>query len=218
MLYEAIATTTAIAGLLLLLLALRLLLRRGWLLGWLKGMLGLVLAVVALVFAFAAWDILSYEELMADTPLATISFKRLGEKHYLGVVNVATTGSEQKFELRGDQWQLDARILKWHSGLARLGIKPGYRLGRLAGRYYALEDERSANRTVYELQPSGSAVDVWDWFNRVDRYVPWLDALYGNATFAPMSDGALYEISLTHSGLLSRPLNDAARQALQRWQ
>jgi len=48
-------------------------------------------------------------------------------------------------------------------------------------------------------------------------YVPWADALYGSATFMPMADGAAYEVSVSQAGLLARPLNDAARAAVDAW-
>lgn len=218
MFYEVIAIIASIIGVMLLFGALNTLFRRGWFLGWLKGMLGFALAAFAVIVVLAAWDIWSYEELLADKPLATISFQQLGDHRYRAVVHIAHDSSEKSFELMGDQWQLDARIFKWHDSMLRLGIKPGYRLDRLSGRYYSLDDERYQQRTVHEINPSVTNIDVWEWFNRIDQQVPWLDALYGNATFAPMSDGALYEISLSYTGLLSRPLNDSARDASRRWQ
>lgn len=218
MFYDAIAIVASIIGVLLLMVAVNTLFRSGWFLGWLKGMLGLTLTALAVIAMLAAWDIFSYEELLADKPLATISFQQLNDHHYRAVVHIAVDGSKQSYELMGDQWQLDARIFKWHDSLLKLGIKPGYRLGRLSGRYYSLDDERTQLRTVHELNPSAARVDVWEWFNQIDQQVPWLDALYGNATFAPMSDGALYEISLSYTGLISRPLNESARDASQSWQ
>jgi hypothetical protein len=44
-----------------------------------------------------------------------------------------------------------------------------------------------------------------------------VDALYGSATYLPMVDGALYEIKVSQSGLLARPLNQAAREAVGSW-
>ena len=48
--------------------------------------------------------------------------------------------------------------------------------------------------------------------------MPWIDAVYGNAAFVPMEDGALFEVTLSHTGLLARPLNDPAKEAVNRWQ
>jgi hypothetical protein len=47
--------------------------------------------------------------------------------------------------------------------------------------------------------------------------VPWVDALFGSATFVPMADGALYAVSVSQSGLIARPANQAARNAVAGW-
>jgi hypothetical protein len=41
--------------------------------------------------------------------------------------------------------------------------------------------------------------------------------MYGSATYLPMSDGALYEIKVSQSGLVARPMNQAAREAVSGW-
>lgn len=217
MLYGGVAIVVAIIAALVLVGALKTLFRPGWLLGWFKGTFGLVLVLLAGIIGLLAWDVFSYDELAGETSVATISFEQLGEQHFQATL-VQSGGPESQFELRGDQWQLDARIFKWSPALARLGLKPGYRLDRLAGRYYSLESERNAERTVYELNTSRSQVDAWRWLRAADERISWLDALYGSATFVPMSDGALYEVTLSHSGLLSRPLNESARAAISHWQ
>ncbi len=60
-------------------------------------------------------------------------------------------------------------------------------------------------------------IDLWDLVHRYPSWVAWMDALYGSATFLPMADGALYEIKVSQSGLVARPLNQAARDAVAGW-
>jgi len=129
---------------------------------------------------------------------------------------VKSNGGESRYELAGDQWQMDARLIKWPNAVAAMGIKPGYRLDRISGRYYSLEKERTAERTVYSLDESKFGFDVWAFFHGSDMNV--IDAAYGTATFLPMSDGALYEVLLSNAGLLARPLNESARSAVERWE
>ncbi len=216
MLYDAIAIAFAIIGTALLALTAKSLFSRGWFFGWLKGMFGMCVIVAAAVAGLTGWDIYSYNELLDEASVATVSFEKLNEQHYQAIL-VNAEGDETRYELRGDQWQLDARIFKWGPTLAKAGMKPGYRLDRLSGRYYSLDKERNAERTVYELNPSETGIDIWRWWKIIDARTPWLDALYGSATFVPMADGALYEINLTHTGLLSRPLNERAQEAIKRW-
>jgi hypothetical protein len=44
-----------------------------------------------------------------------------------------------------------------------------------------------------------------------------VDAVYGSATFLPMADKAAYAISASQTGLIARPLNEAARNAISGW-
>lgn len=214
MVYDGLAIAVAVVSLFVVWLASRLLFRRGWLLGWFKGMLGFTLVAAAIVIALVAWDVFSYQQLLEEKSVATVSFERLDSQLYRAVL-VDGEGVEQRFNLRGDQWQLDARLMKWKGFVSAWGIAPGYRLDRLSGRYYSLEKERSSERTVYELNRSQGDTDVWAWLNQWS--LPFVDAHYGSATFVPMSDGALFEVSLTNSGLVARALNERAQSAIERW-
>jgi hypothetical protein len=69
---------------------------------------------------------------------------------------------------------------------------------------------------VYDLHAPGR-IDPWELIHSYRSWVPWMDALYGSATFLPMADGALYEIKVSQSGLVARPLNQAAREAVGSW-
>jgi hypothetical protein len=97
-----------------------------------------------------------------------------------------------------------------------LGFDTAYRLDRISGRYASIDDERSLPRTVYSLtQPE--RVDLWELAHRYRSWVPWIDALYGSATYLPMADGARYSISVSQSGLVARPVNQAAVVAVGDW-
>ena len=217
MFYSGIGVVLVLLGAVGLLFAARVLLRGGWLLGWLRGMFGFAVLALGLLVGLAALDVFSYRQILTEKSLATVSFEKVETQKYNATL-VDAEGNEQRFELYGDQWQLDARLVKWSGSLAGLGIKPGYRLDRISGRYLSLEDERHARRSVYALAESPYGIDLWAWLNGASSQMPWIDAVYGNAAFVPMEDGALFEVTLSHTGLLARPLNDPAKEAVNRWQ
>ncbi len=217
MFYDGLTLVCVITVVIMLLLAVKLLWRRGWLLGWLRGMVGLIMVVVALLLLLLVQDLTSYREVLSEKSIATLSFERIATQAYRAVL-VDAAGKEQRFELKGDQWQLDARILKWPGVLASFKIKPAYRLDRLSGRYYSLEKERQSKRTVYELEQSDYGVDLWQWLQSTGLNFSFVDASLGSASFVPMEDGVLYEVALADSGLLARPLNERAKAAVKRWQ
>ncbi|MEX1031940.1 MAG: cation/multidrug efflux pump [Cellvibrionaceae bacterium] len=217
MFYSVLAVAITVVGLTVVFFSLKVLIRRGWLFGWLRGMWGLLLVVLGLTLAMSAFDLYSYKQIVAEKSVATISFEQLGPQRYNAIL-VDSKGQENRYELAGDQWQLDARLLKWPSSMAAVGIKPGYRLDRISGRYYSLDKERNAERTVYALNENRIGVDVWEFFHERGRWLNLVDAVYGSATFVPMADDALYEVMLSHTGLLARPLNEPARTAIDRWE
>ena len=213
--YLLLAVALVLLAATLALWALKLLHKQPWFLGWLRGTVGMALVFGGALLMAMAWDVYTYQSLQAEQNIATISFKRLDEQQYLATF-VGYQDEPQTFELHGDQWQLDSRIIKWHGLFSRVGMKTGYRLDRLSGRYLSLDDEQTKARSAYALQQSFANVDVWDWLQQFNvRGI--VDARYGNSTFLPMVDAGQYQISVGVSGLLARPLNEPARTAVNQW-
>src|SRR5690606_12442170 len=216
MLYTLIAIAVITIGGLIAYKALRILLRGSWILGWLRGMSGLLLLVVALALGLIAYDIFRYKQIMQEQIIATINFEKIEDQHFDAVL-VDSKGNEYHYILRGDQWQLDARVIKWKGYLGTFGLRPAYRLDRISGRYYDLDQERTAPRTVYALNETLYKLDVWSWINKYPEWVPVVAAIYGSPTYLPMADGALYEVSLSNTGLLARLLTAPAEDAIGAW-
>ncbi len=184
-----------------------------WFIQWLKGTFGIALIAAAIFLLFSLVDLWSYQQLNRESLISTVSIYQLGKQEFdLTLINA--NGEEKRFKVLGDQWQLDARLLIWKGPFNTLGGSPLYRLERLSGRYLTLEQERSSERTVYELSHS-AGIDIWQWLN---KYGFWLDAQFGSAVYLPLTNGAVYAVNLSAKGLVARPLNDAAEQALaQQW-
>jgi len=179
------------------------------------SVLALLWLALAAAVALIGVDLASYARLTFEAPVAEVRFRQAGERQF-GAELLLPDGERETFVLRGDEWQLDARVLKWHGVATLLGLDTGYRLDRIGGRYRDIAQERTAPRTVIELaRPRG--VDVWSFARRFHAWLPWLDALYGSATYLPMADGAHYAVSISSTGLLARPLNREAREAVSAW-
>jgi len=175
------------------------------------GVMLLLTAVVALVAA----NLYTYARLTHEQEAARVQVRQLGNR--LFVVSVQPKNAPPRhFELRGDEWQIDARVLKWRAMGTLVGFDTVYRLERLSGRYGSVAAERSEPRTVYDLSQDTS-LDLWSLVRRHHQYVPFVDALYGSAVYVPMSEGADYRVSVSSSGLVVRPGNEAARKAVGGW-
>ena len=193
--------------------AVNLLWKNSWFVGFCRGVFGLALLAAGTLVALTAYDVYSYKQVLQEQVVATINFDKIEDQHYFAVLS-DKDGKEQRVDIRGDQWQLDARIVKWKGYLATFGLKPAFRLERLSGRYYDIEQETTAKRTAYTVHDSLYGVDVWRIFHSNPSWVPVVDAVYGSATYLPMKDGALFEISLSNTGLVARPINEVAREAV----
>lgn len=171
-------------------------------------------------------NILTYQRLTHEQQVAEVTFKQSGQSVFVadvklpdGKMQQCTTpdGVTGECTILGDQWQMDARILKWKPWANVAGLDASYRLERMSGRYADINAERSAPRTVYQLAEN-PGLDLFAVVkSKYMSKVPVLDAHYGNATYIPMADGATYYVTLSQDSLIARPANDQARAAVQNW-
>ncbi len=211
----AIAGFGGVVALLLLISAVRRL--RDWRIR--SGILYLVVAAVVAALgtagAMLAASLHSYARLTQEQEAARAVFRELAPKRY-ELILVLKAEPARRYEIRGDEWQIDARVLKW-KGLATLaGLDTLYRFERISGRYADAAQEKSAPRTVHALSVE-AGFDLWAMLKEYHRWLPLADALYGSAAYAPMADGAQYAVNVSTSGLLIRPLNESAKKALGGW-
>jgi hypothetical protein len=216
MIYIGVAIVFALVALVILLVSLRLLIGN-WILGWLRGSAGLLLLSVAIVLALAGWDMRGYQQASASRPIATLAFSKVDDKQF-NVTLVDQAGNEQRYQISGDLWRLYARVLKWFDAAARVGVKSGYRLDRLSGRYLSLSDEQKLPHTSIELNTQSSYFDIWSQLRAVNRYFSVIEAQDASASYLPMADGALYSVTIGPVGLLTEPLNERAKLAVEQWQ
>lgn len=205
-----------IAVLLLVVAGLKVLFRGSWFLAWLKGCAGVFLLCLAAMLASMAGDMRSYKPLLVEQTIAKVRFTEFKPQIYIATISIPGE-AENAFELHGDQWQLDTRIITWRGLLASLDMEPLYRLGRLSGRYMTMEQERNSPRYVYELGASGLGVDTWKFLHGMHSQLPWIRPQYGSAVYMPMAHNASYEVVLEGSSLIATPVNEEAVVAVDSW-
>lgn len=215
MLLEITCGILALLGIGLFVLGLRRLWQRKLIMGGVQGLSGLFMISLAILIGAVALNLYGYHQLNAEQPVAELRFEAQAPQRF-HVYVLPTNAHAQVYDLRGDEWQVDARILKWHGFAMWAGLESLYRLERLSGRYRDLAQERKAPRTVYTLDP-GRGMDLWAVVKKYDQWLPWIDAVYGSAAYLPMADGAHFVVSAGASGLVARPINQAAEEILEQW-
>ena len=170
--------------------------------------LGAIAAIVLISY-------LGYERLTEEQLVGVIEFRRSAPDEY--TARLMIDGQlDRLLTLRGDEWQLDARVITWQPPATILGLEPVYQLERLSGRYASIERERSEPRTVHALAEE-RPLDLWSLARKFPRLSPGVDAYYGTATYVPMADGARFRVTLSRDALIARPINDPAREAVGEW-
>lgn len=190
--------------------------RRRLVRGGMNGLSGLVIGCLAAIVMLIGINLLTYARFTAERPVATVSFRAVSPQRY-AVTLVRHDGRVVHTTLAGDEWELDARIIKWNGIATVIGFKPLYRLQRLSGRYARIGGELSHPVTAVALAKE-PGVSLWDLAHREAGWLPFVDAAYGTATYLPMSNGASYTVSLSVTGLLARPANAAAKKAVRNWE
>ena len=159
--------------------------------------------------------------LLAGTGAALRGYRLLGEEapvvdidaHILSPQRWALTltwpdGGTREVQLAGDDWRVEAIVLKWKLPALLAGLPPLYRLDRLSGRYDDPAQEASAPRTVIGFDDAG-AFDLVKLGRKYPQWLPEVDTVYGSGAFLPLVDGGHYSVSLIRTGaLVARP--DAA--------
>ena len=183
--------------------------------GGLQGLSGLLFLSVAALAISVAMNLYTYEVFNYEEPVAEVRFEELGAQYYR-LYLIPEGQSAQTYEIRGDEWQIDARVIKWQ-GLANLaGMRTVYRLERISGRYRDVKQERIDVRSVYALS-SIDGLDIWSLSRKNQKYLPWIDAVYGSAAYMPMAHQARFKVSVSSSGLVVRAYNAKAQKAIEDW-
>lgn len=197
--------------------------------GLLSTLFGGGVTAAAVIAVLIGLDVQTYARLTYERPVATIDLRQTGVQNFEATVTQppvrdGEAGATGVYPLMGDEWRIEAQVLRWKPWANVLGLDTQYRLDRLSGRYTSAEQERAAARSVHPLSggdgvvsastgPLPWRIDAWNAARRYSRMIDAVDTLYGGATYMPMADGARYEVWITQSGLIARPANDVAREA-----
>ena len=94
---------------------------------------GAVSAALGVAAVLLCMSYLGYQRLTAEQHVAVIEFAQDGEELY--TARLMLDGQlDRMLPIRGDEWQLDPRILTWKPPATILGLDPVYQLERLSGR------------------------------------------------------------------------------------
>ena len=176
---------------------------RRWTGSAVRGLTGLLLLALAALAGAIIVGLRGYRALTLEVLAATVTTEPVAPQRFRATI-VFPDRRLAMYELAGDAFYIDARILKWHPFANLLGLHTDFELDRVAGRYNDVADERRKPHTTYELARP-PFVDLF-FLARRRLLGPLVDAEYGSAAFVAAGGPAKYEVRVSTTGLLMRPV------------
>lgn len=176
---------------------------------------GLILGGAGLL-GLVGLNLQTYSRLAQERPVATVDLVYLGPQLFRASVTLDGEVEPTTYEVRGDEIEFKARVIRWNNWANIIGYDSIYKLDRMAGQYRSIDEDLSKPRTVYPLS-NDPGLDVFQVVQKRGGWVKAVNAYYGSGTYVPMLAGARYEIFMTQNGLLARAGNDIARDGLKNW-
>ncbi len=171
-----------------------------------RALLAVAFLALSVVAGGSGMALRGYRVLARETPVATVVAHQLGPEYWRIDLQLPG-GHDRTLPLNGDDFRLEAVVVKWKLPAELAGVPPLYRLDRLSGRYTDAGQASEARSTIYDLRAPGP--DLFDLRHRYPDWLPMVDTQFGSGVYMPLVDGGRYKVSLMATGaLVVRP--DAA--------
>ncbi|MGC3980672.1 MAG: hypothetical protein QM808_05380 [Steroidobacteraceae bacterium] len=160
----ALALTLAGFGVLLIALSYQRHLHRRTVAALAHGIAGAVLFLAGALLFAVALNFNTYDKLSENQPLAELSIEQSGPQTYQVRLMRIPAGDLQVFTLKGDRWQLQARLLQWHGWAQWLGLSTNVRLEQLLSTFDTppkAKNGASASNTSYRLSRN-PGINLWN--------------------------------------------------------
>jgi hypothetical protein len=176
------------------------------------GLVLLLVFALALLLGGLGATLRGYRFLGQEAPVVQIDAHILSPQRWL-LQLTWPDGATRDVRLAGDDFRIEAVVLKWKLPAILAGVPPLYRLDRLEGRYDDPAQEAHAPRTVIDFAKAGR-FDLLDLKRRYARWLPEVDTVYGSGVFLPLVDGGHYTVDLMRTGALVARPDAVTRQKL----
>ncbi len=165
----------------------------------------LVCVFVSLFLGLTVVALQGYKAFTHEAFAAKITIEDMGDENF-NATFAMPDGQTYTYKLTGDQFYVDAHILKWQPVANFFGIHTSYQLVRVAGRYQDITDEMNKPRSVHALSKDRE-LDLYHLRNKFSQLTFLVDAEYGSASFMNAKPGD-YALMVSTSGLLIRKLSE----------
>ncbi|MDP2940071.1 MAG: hypothetical protein Q8O13_08345 [Candidatus Omnitrophota bacterium] len=164
--------------------------------------LGIFLLVFWVIASFRIYQSFNKEELFA-----TVSCQRSKEPSFDYIIFYKPINLKEPiaFGIKGNQWRIEGVVIKWKGFVNILGIHTWHKPVRLSGRYSDKLLAKSFSFTEYAL--NGGEDNFWKFVFGLDKFLPFIEAIYGSGTFIPCRENSVYKVYVTTSGYMIKSNN-----------
>lgn len=159
--------------------------------------LGILSLVLWIAISFKSYQAFSKEELFASV---TCQKSREASFDYFIFYKAANQKEAVSFGIKGNQWRIEGVIIKWKGFVNILGMHTWHKPVRLSGRYSDVKLDKIFGITEYGLNEGED--NFWKIAYRISKFLPLVEAVYGNGVFMPCKEKVTYRIYVTTSGYM----------------
>ena len=129
-----------------------------------------------------------------------------GIQGWIGISDYVEENAEL-VELPGDAFRVQADFFKWHDFGTFLGLKPMFKVTRVAGDYVDITEYNSLDHKAEEL--NGGSDGTWQFFKNNSENYTWVGTAYTSSAGQNATDKArTFELIATEDGLILRNQTD----------
>jgi hypothetical protein len=176
------------------------------------------MAIAAAAGALLMWSLMSglesYEPALRNQPIAALYVERTGSQNFRATLTRLPAGRVQVFELKGDQWRLEARTLNWQGIASHVGLDRMYRLERLSTRAARPLSGPETGGSSFSLG-SDAPNDLWARGRTSPSWMRHVHGGHADGPWRPLANGAYFTVWLEGEALRVDAANEAAASAMK---
>ncbi len=115
-------------------------------------------------------------------------------------------GKTYSYYLRGERWFVEGDILKWRPVANFLGLETMYRLSKVGGDFWRVEDQKMNPQSI-ETLANDRLPTFWQWLYNYGNSLPFVQDVYSDRVAKPPARGRKFNIYVTTSGFSLETIN-----------
>jgi hypothetical protein len=168
------------------------------------GISGAALFLAGVLLLALTLNLDTYERLTPEEPVAELSMAQVGPQTFRVRLMRIPAGDLQVFTLKGNRWQIEARLLTWHGWTQDLGLDANIRLETLHS-----SDDRTAGvirRNSYRLNRT-PGIRLVELQQSHPQQLDFLSSTPLMTEPLPLEDGLRYHVYASSDQLQARAIN-----------